>query len=466
MNAPWELIDAFLDGELTPGQETELRDWLNADRENVRVFVRATHLHRSLRTELLAQKVLFLERVLRPTTTEEFDEALVGTRSLSSSQPMGEQTQTAPRRVVPFPQSVTGRFIPTRGAILALAASIALVIGLSSWLFPHANNEPTLTVAMGTGVTLERDGQFFPVQHGLRLMPGDLLKTTTNGPTLITYGRETTRIVVASDTEVKFLNWKEGKRFDLRQGRIEATVAHQSRNHSMVWRTAQAEATVLGTELALEAATNRTTLEVLDGKVELSSRANGQVIQVTNSQYAVAAAGIELKAHQFPWGRGTILREYWLGIEGFHVGDLIGHARYPDNSSGSEYRDSFASPTNWGTNYGARFRGYLHPPRTGAYIFWITASESAQLWLSSDERADQVEMVTSLSQPARVEEWEKYPWQKSERIKLQAGRKYYIEALHKVEKPGGDHCSVAWQPPDGKREVIPGEFLSPFNAKK
>jgi len=189
---------------------------------------------------------------------------------------------------------------------------------------------------------------------------------------------------------------------------------------------------------------------------------NGQVIQVTNSQYAVVSGGTELMVQRFPWGRGTILREYWMGIQGFHVGDLTQDARYPNKPSGNEYRNSFASVKNWGTSYGARFRGYLHPARTGAYTFWITASESAQLWLSSDERPGQAEMVASLSQPVWLEEWEKYPWQKSERIKLQAGRKYYIEALHKVEKPGGDHCSVAWQPPERKREVIAGEFLSPF----
>jgi len=37
--------------------------------------------------------------------------------------------------------------------------------------------------------------------------------------------------------------------------------------------------------------------------------------------------------------------------------------------------------------------------------------------------------------------------------------------LHTASATDGDHCSVAWQPPGGQREVIPGEFLSPFNTK-
>jgi hypothetical protein len=262
---------------------------------------------------------------------------------------------------------------------------------------------------------------------------------------------------------LKILSWKEGKRFDLRQGRIDATVGHQGR--LMVWRTAQAEATVVGTELTLVAVSNGTTLEVLEGTVRLTSLENGQSIQLTNSQYAIVAPGIELKPQWFSGGLGTILHEYWLDVEGpHHVRNLTNHPSYPNQPSGRDYLSSFAGPTNWGVNYGARFRGYLHPPKSGAYTFWITANESAQLFLSSDETPERAEMVASLSQRAPLGQWDTFPWQESEPIKLQAGRKYFIEVLHKAERAGGDHCSVAWQPPGGKREVIPGKFLSPFKS--
>jgi hypothetical protein len=54
-------------------------------------------------------------------------------------------------------------------------------------IIPTINNEPTLALAKGTQVTLERDGQPFRAQDGLKLVPGDVLKTTTNGATLITH---------------------------------------------------------------------------------------------------------------------------------------------------------------------------------------------------------------------------------------------------------------------------------------
>jgi hypothetical protein len=46
-------------------------------------------------------------------------------------------------------------------------------------------------------------------------------------------------------------------------------------------------------------------------------------------------------------------------------------------------------------------------------------------------------------------------------IPLVAGRRYYIEALVTIEK-GEGHLSVAWKPPSGTRELLTGEFLSPF----
>jgi hypothetical protein len=47
---------------------------------------------------------------------------------------------------------------------------------------------------------------------------------------------------------------------------------------------------------------------------------------------------------------------------------------------------------------------------------------------------------------------------------LVAGRRYYIEVLHKAG-PGRNHLSVTWKRPDNRFEVISGEYLSPFKPK-
>jgi hypothetical protein len=120
-------------------------------------------------------------------------------------------------------------------------------------------------------------------------------------------------------------------------------------------------------------------------------------------------------------------------------------------------------PSNWAENYGARIRGFLHPPETGDYSFWIASKDQAALWLSPDADAEnKVHIATSYGTGSR--DWERDAAQQSASFQLTAGRKYYFEVLHKAGV-GDDNLAVAWQPPGREREVIPGEFLSPFKSK-
>jgi hypothetical protein len=58
--------------------------------------------------------------------------------------------------------------------------------------------------------------------------------------------------------------------------------------------------------------------------------------------------------------------------------------------------------------------------------------------------------------------WDKYPEQESALIQLQKGRRYYIEVLHK-QGDLKENLSIAWQAPGGTREVIGGQYLSPWS---
>ncbi|SEU04459.1 T9SS type A sorting domain-containing protein, partial [Hymenobacter actinosclerus] len=61
-----------------------------------------------------------------------------------------------------------------------------------------------------------------------------------------------------------------------------------------------------------------------------------------------------------------------------------------------------------------------------------------------------------------VHDFGRYASQQSAPVQLVAGRRYYIEALHKQEW-GPGYLAVAWRRPDGSRqEPIPGSALIPF----
>ncbi|MHB1034284.1 MAG: lamin tail domain-containing protein [Pirellulales bacterium] len=166
---------------------------------------------------------------------------------------------------------------------------------------------------------------------------------------------------------------------------------------------------------------------------------------------------------------GYMLREYWTNIGGTAVIDLTNNPAYPSSPTGTSYPTSFEAPSNWAEGYGTRMRGYLTPPTSGQYTFWIASDDNSELWLSTDENPANKVKIAYVAAWTSSREWGKEANQQSAAITLQAGKHYYIEALQK-EGGGGDNLAVRWQLPGGAWEnndstlPIPGSRLSPFGA--
>jgi hypothetical protein len=161
-------------------------------------------------------------------------------------------------------------------------------------------------------------------------------------------------------------------------------------------------------------------------------------------------------------GQGNILYEYWDGISGTAISGLTGDPRYPDSPDESLWWQTFEGQVGRGDNYGIRARGYVSPPVSGDYIFWISGDDECQLWLSTDEDPANIDQVSHVTGWTNSREWTKEDNQKSNPIPLQAGQRYYIEALMK-EGGGGDSLAVGWGGPGiGEGPVIiEGKYLSP-----
>jgi hypothetical protein len=158
---------------------------------------------------------------------------------------------------------------------------------------------------------------------------------------------------------------------------------------------------------------------------------------------------------------GKIAREYWSNISGVAVSTIPVNAT-PTSTS---MLTSFEAPSNVADNYGQRIRGFLHPTVSGTYTFYIAGDDNCELWLSRDDTpANKVKVASVSGSTAWTSSrlWTKYSSQKSVAITLQAGRKYYIEALHK-EAAGGDNLAVGWVVPNTATiAIIPGAHLSPY----
>jgi hypothetical protein len=160
---------------------------------------------------------------------------------------------------------------------------------------------------------------------------------------------------------------------------------------------------------------------------------------------------------------GYLLFEYYDNISGSTIADLYNGAIFPYEPTAVEWRESFEGPTNRADNYGTRAGGYLIPPQTGAYTFWIASDDTSELWLSPDADYDKSVLIARVPGWANPRQWDKDPNQQSAPIDLVAGQKYYIEVLHK-EGGSGDNMAVAWAGPGigDSPAVIDGQYLSPY----
>jgi hypothetical protein len=158
---------------------------------------------------------------------------------------------------------------------------------------------------------------------------------------------------------------------------------------------------------------------------------------------------------------GLILVEYWYNVNGGGTKELTSYVDYPNKPNEYKMLTKFEIPQNQGDNYGTRISGFILPPETGNYTFWLAADDSGELWLGSSKDATTQKRIAFLYEWTLPNEWEKFPSQKSAKIYLEKGKKYYIAAL---QKEGGfnDHLSVGWQLPSGVKEMpIPGNRLEP-----
>jgi hypothetical protein len=150
-----------------------------------------------------------------------------------------------------------------------------------------------------------------------------------------------------------------------------------------------------------------------------------------------------------------VLAERWDGIPGAAVSTLTNSPDFPDNPDLVSVLQAIKTPENWGDSFGIRLRGFLVPPKSGDYTFWIAADDTAELWLGTDHNQGTASLIASVSTWTLPEQWDKYEGQQSVGFSLVKGHVYYLEVLMK-ESGWGDHLAVAWAYEDSDKEIISG----------
>jgi hypothetical protein len=162
------------------------------------------------------------------------------------------------------------------------------------------------------------------------------------------------------------------------------------------------------------------------------------------------------------FGSGTILVERWTGLDGLKLADVQGKEKLAQKPQHSGEAKEFATKIDFGDKYYCRMRGYVHPPLTGEYVFWIASDDEGELLLSTSDDPNGARRIAFCPYASGPREWTKESAQQSKPIPLVTGQKYYIELRYK-EHEGGDYGMCGWKLPNGTLDrPISGAHLSPF----
>ncbi len=332
MNAPSQLIDAYLDDSLDDAGVAELQRWLSADREHLREFLRLTAIHRDLRREFLgaAARSGFADSVS------------------NNDQPSARLTRPSSRRLI-----VRRRRQRASWQWLGLATAACLVIGIA-WSSLRSAPEIGERVVVSAGsATVVRGGASVVLRAGERVRDGDVLRTGDASATVTFADGTALTLAAGGELALQALGGADtSKQLRLVQGRLHAEVPKQPIGHPLVIAAPTATATVIGTTFALTSTSTQTRLDVAHGRVRLEQPTAQASVEVAAGEYAVAAPDRVLvvrKQGAFPGDQplhvGGTNRNLLLGADGkrFVMKGVQVHLNLYYPQLGSEYEALLAT---------------------------------------------------------------------------------------------------------------------------
>jgi hypothetical protein len=172
---------------------------------------------------------------------------------------------------------------------------------------------------------------------------------------------------------------------------------------------------------------------------------------------------------------GFLKREYFPGATRAAVNN--GSAGAP--SSTSLLRD-FQAPLDTADNYSQKVSGFFIPAVSGDYAFVVASDDDSDLFLSTDDKPANKRLIAQQTSWGPSREWTGSDTQKSSLtwspdagatvpfgagIPLVAGRRYYIEGVHR-EGGGGDNFAATFHltseatPENGTASAFTGSLIS------
>jgi hypothetical protein len=186
-------------------------------------------------------------------------------------------------------------------------------------------------------------------------------------------------------------------------------------------------------------------------------------IDKAGNDYALVARAVGLHSAASPAFRvgpgAGIARAWWTDLRGMSLTNLNHHNPAGPPTGREILGKAFETPLNVATNFEARYQGFLIPPMTGSYKFWIANESFSELWLSTDATPAKKIKIAEVTADTPYSKWPHA--HESVSVSLEAGRRYYLEVLQQ-QPSGSTQLAVRWQLPNGVEErPLPGWRLVP-----
>jgi hypothetical protein len=215
------------------------------------------------------------------------------------------------------------------------------------------------------------------------------------------------------------------------------------------------------------------------GSATLSANGSNVVlatsVQTAGTSYTVTVNGVkDLVGNTLTGGSapfqgadrhgGGLRVDLYRNIPNTPVADLLADPDYPDNPDDTFYWQvfgPFGAGNPYGDNYGGRVTGWIVPPSSGEYKFYLRSDDASELYLGTGSDPATLQLIaeqTGCCNPFVDQEGtlSSFP------INLIAGQPFALMALWK-EGGGDDYLQVAWRKPGEVLNDPSG--LTPIPAK-